>query len=104
MTIQESAVDRRKAIEEPPRNEPGPSAFRAASSPATAKVASAATVASKGAFVAAKAPTRQVSEHPSAVICGISGEPPSMRTALSPSVTKSVTPVTATTVSCVLAR
>ncbi len=54
--------------------------------------------------VAAKAPTRQVSEQPRAVTCGISGDPPAIREALAPSVTKSTGPVTATTVPYCLAR
>ena len=80
------------------RKDPGPAARCAARSPATAKVASAATVASNGAsgVVAAKAPTRQVSEQPSAVTCGISAEPPAMRADRLPSAVKSTTPVTAT--------
>ena len=67
---------RRRSLGRPPHGRPR--------SPATAKVASAATVALKrsSGAVAANAPTRQVSEQPSAVTCGISGDPPSMRTAL----------------------
>src|SRR5690606_15724909 len=78
---------------------PGPCAPRSAISPAAAKVARAAIVASNGCFgaTATKAPTSAVSEQPSAVTLGIKGEPPDMRTDRSPSVTKSTAPVTATT-------